>query len=860
MDTSRFRRLLTPPVFDDGRRNDTARLVYGAAAAFAVIGAPAIMLLAVAFRGSGMRWTLMALVGEVICIAVMWVTRRGHPTIASYVMILGVAAFAGWSAWTGGGMDSMAIAAVILLVMLAGMLIGWVAALVTAAAASAVMLAMALLQTAGMMPPSSVSTTPVLRWAVLSIFVAIAAGLQLLSSRTVQDALLRARRELAERQATEVALRTSEQTLRATLDASPFAIALIANDGTLEYINPTATATFGYTLAEVPSVAAWFGRVYPDASYRESIRHTWEQDVAAMRRDGTPIPERLRDVTCADGSVRHMALLTSVTDDRLIVAFADLTDRIEAEDALRASERRLHEIVDNAPFGAHSWELRGNGDLVFVGANRSADDILGIDHGALVGLPIEEAFPGLVGTPTPDAYRAVARGAGRWEADQFAYDAEGIAGVFEVHALQVGPGRMVAFFRDVTEKRKADIALQAKTDELDRFFSLSLDLLAIIGADAAFQRVNPAWESVLGYPMAEMQGASYLTWVHPDDLDRTREAFRELDSGRVLTDFVNRYRAAGGEYRWIEWRVAPFADGIAYAAARDITEWVEARERVARLNDELEQRVELRTRELASANEALSRANQELEATNVRLEEATQAKTRFLANMSHELRTPLNAIIGFSNILGREMPGPLNDEQQRQVDMISGAGRHLLDLINQALDLSRIEAGRLHVDLDDFYCEELISDAIETIRPLAEERGLELVVSGAGGGCVVHTDRMRVEQVLLNLLGNAVKFTDSGSVELRADVDDGELVFTVSDTGIGIAPADLPRVFDEFYQARPASDAKRSGTGLGLAVSKQIVEMLGGTISVGSTLAEGSAFTVRLPVAGPSDSADPDNG
>jgi PAS domain S-box-containing protein len=858
MNTSGIRRLLAPPVFADAHRTDVAKLVYGIALGFALIGAPCVLALALVFPDTAMRWVGLAIVAELVSLTVLAVVRWGHPTIASYVFLVGMAGYIAWSSWTAGGFAAAAIPAVVLLVFSAGMLLGWRASVVSAVLVCLSLLGLAAAQIAGMLPPAAVGESVLLHWAALSLVVAIAAVLEILSSRTVHDALDRARRELAERQATEVALRASEQTLRATLDGSPVATALVANDGRIEYMNPRAGEIFGYRAEDVPTVAAWFKLAYPDPAYRESVRHEWEGDLEAHGRDGVPMPERLRELTCADGSIRHVTVLTSVVPDRLVVAFTDLTHRVEMEDALRLSERRLHEMVDSAPFGAHSWELGPDGALVFAGANRSADEILGIDHQALIGLPIEDAFPGLVGTATPDAYRAVARGGDPWESDQFAYDDEGISGVFEVHALQVSDGRVVAFFRDVTEKRKADLALRAKTEELDRFFSLSLDLLAIVSADGRFLRVNPAWEGVLGYPAEEMEGTPYLDRVHPDDVEKTRVIAGRLAHGDVIPDFVNRYRSADGSYRWIEWRAAPFADGTSYAAARDITEWVEARDRVSRLNEELEERVILRTRELGSANDALSDANAELAAANIRLEEATHAKSRFLANMSHELRTPLNAVIGFSSILGQEMPGPLNEEQHRQVDMITGAGRHLLELINEVLDLSRIEAGRLRVELADFSCADLVADSIETVRPLADERGLRLVVSGTAADCTIHTDRMRVEQVLLNLLGNAVKFTEEGFVELRADRDGDDLVLVVSDSGVGIASTDLPRVFEEFFQARPEWEAKPAGTGLGLAVSRQIVEMLGGTISVESTLGVGSAFTVRLPVRGPDPEAEED--
>jgi len=239
--------------------------------------------------------------------------------------------------------------------------------------------------------------------------------------------------------------------------------------------------------------------------------------------------------------------------------------------------------------------------------------------------------------------------------------------------------------------------------------------------------------------------------------------------------------------------------------------------------------------------------NDSLTHTNVRLAAATLAKSDFLASMSHELRTPLNAIIGFSGLLVSGMVGELEPEQVKQVGMINEAGHHLLKLVNEVLDLSAVEAGhisikRIPVDVGASVCR-----IVESVTPLARERGLALSFEVAPGAERMETDRTRLEQVLFNLVGNAIKYTDAGSIRISVSRTDDAVVFAVADTGRGIAAEDLAQVFDDFYQVDNPAAEPTEGAGLGLTVSKRLVELMGGTLSASSTAGVGSEFTVRLP-------------
>jgi signal transduction histidine kinase len=251
---------------------------------------------------------------------------------------------------------------------------------------------------------------------------------------------------------------------------------------------------------------------------------------------------------------------------------------------------------------------------------------------------------------------------------------------------------------------------------------------------------------------------------------------------------------------------------------------------------ELEERVEQRTAELSLANERLAHAD--------------MAKSQFLANMSHELRTPLNSIIGFTGILLQGIAGELADEQRRQLEMVYRSGKYLLSLVNDVLDLSRIEAGRVRIEPEEFEVVETIAGVVQAMRPLAEQRGLSLEAVLPCEPLVVLADRGKVQQVLTNLLSNAVKFTESGSVSLSLSAVPGDRRFrvSVSDTGPGVSKEELEHIFEEFYQAaRPEGD-KSEGSGLGLAITKQLVRMMEGELLVRSEVGVGSIFEVVLPV------------
>lgn len=268
-----------------------------------------------------------------------------------------------------------------------------------------------------------------------------------------------------------------------------------------------------------------------------------------------------------------------------------------------------------------------------------------------------------------------------------------------------------------------------------------------------------------------------------------------------------------------------------------------------------EVQVALAYHQLCETNELLLRQNlklerqrQQIQLQNLQLIEASRLKSQFLATMSHELRTPMNAIIGFSQMLLRQVKGSLNEPQHDMTARILNNAKHLLALINEILDFSKIEAGQSKLQIEPFNINELIVETVEGLRPLAEQKQLDLQVQvHLADPCIVN-DRLRLRQVLMNLLSNAIKFTSEGSVRVNVHKSSPEhLVIEVADTGIGISPQDLKHIFEPFRQVDQTISRNHTGTGLGLAITHSLVQMMQGKITVESQQNRGSVFRLEIP-------------
>jgi PAS domain S-box-containing protein len=373
-----------------------------------------------------------------------------------------------------------------------------------------------------------------------------------------------------------------------------------------------------------------------------------------------------------------------------------------------------------------------------------------------------------------------------------------------------------------SEARARHLAEQAleTARNLSSFFEVSADLLCIRDLEGRFVKVNRAWETLLGYPIETLEGASFLPLLHPDDVASTRANMAKADIDGEVNGFVNRYRRADGSYCQLEWR-ARRCDDLVFGVARDVTE-----------------RLRIQA-EMAEARDAAEAAN--------------QAKNDFLANMSHEIRTPLNGVVGLAAALGETA---LSARQAEMVAMIRRSGETLERLVSDILDVSKIEAGQMTLQSQAFDLGALLDGLLDVARLRAKDKGVAVRLErspAAAGGFL--GDSVRIGQVVSNLLSNAVKFTDRGEVIVRVDVTEvgrehaTHLCVEVEDTGVGFDAEKAELIFQRFSQADGTITRRFGGSGLGLSISKTLVEMMGGEITARSSLGVGSLFRVVLPLS-----------
>ena len=381
---------------------------------------------------------------------------------------------------------------------------------------------------------------------------------------------------------------------------------------------------------------------------------------------------------------------------------------------------------------------------------------------------------------------------------------------------------ILAGARDITAQKGMEKQLRDSQFYTRSLIESNIDALMTTDPLGIITDVNQQMEALTGGTRDELIGTPFKNYF--TDPRAAEEGIRLVLRETRVTNYELTARSKSGRETVVSYNATTFNDqagklqGV-FAAARDVTE--------------------------------RKRFEQTLQEKNIELENASLAKDRFLASMSHELRTPLNAIIGFTGTLLMKLPGPLTDDQEKQLRTIQTSSRHLLSLINDLLDLAKIESGKVELNMETVNCRSIIEDVTTTLRPLAEAKNLNFEVAIPEDEVTIRTDRRSLTQILINLTNNAIKFTDKGTIriELRWRHHNGDSLaeVTVADTGIGIRPEDQARLFQAFMQVDSSSTRAYEGTGLGLHVSQKLAGMIGGRVSFESEYGKGSRFTISVP-------------
>ncbi|MEL0081465.1 MAG: PAS domain S-box protein, partial [Gammaproteobacteria bacterium] len=631
---------------------------------------------------------------------------------------------------------------------------------------------------------------------------------------------------------------SARKDLQQVLDLSLDVLLLMDDRGTCLMVSPAVTTLLGYQQSELLGTDI-HSLIY--SKDRASANNRPQQVADFVRQAGGSLNHVERRFRHRDGRWVWMEWsMTLVEDNRVMLIGRNIQDRKQKEVELMVAHKsetiarkRTQQIVDisldmivvvdsagrflqvseasNRLFGYHPDELRGQLFQDFV----AGDDFdNGADNANLID-SVRQA-----GGSLDHQVRRFKHKLGHWVWVEWSV-------VFQQEEKAV-----YGVARDITERRKQEQALAQAHNELQQMIDGSLDLIVTLDMEGAFTSVNAASEVILGYPPEGLLGKKITDMMNPADLTMhvIPEVADQLNAhGGKFNGLTRRFRHRAGHWVWLEWNVTHHAQSNhIHGVARDVTERVTYQ------------------KELVTARETA--------------EAATAAKSEFLANMSHEIRTPLNGVMGMLQLLSDTR---VDVEQAGLLDTALSSSEALLTLINDILDYSKIEAGKLDIESEPLDLLDLLEEAVALFGKPAAEKGMDISsILGAELPPRICGDVTRLRQVLINLLGNAMKFTRHGEIVCRAseeqDPNTHLLRIDVIDSGIGIPAEKLEQIFESFSQADNSTTREYGGTGLGLTISQQLVELMGGTIEVTSTPGEGSTFTIRLPLI-PAQSVESNN-
>ena len=582
-------------------------------------------------------------------------------------------------------------------------------------------------------------------------------------------------------------------------------------DGYFKELNPMWEKTLGFTVEELKT-KPFIDFIHPED---QETTITEAQKIMTTGEDVVSFENRY---LCKDGSYKWLLWSSTVSaEEQLYYAVArDITER-------KLAEVYYRDLYENAP------DMMAVVDLVsgnILECNQTLADAIGRSKEEITG----NSFLELYASESIEAARQTSSAfietgeVIRQERTLRRADGSTIDVLLQATPMRDATGRIIASrstWRDVTRQKETERALASQEALYRTLIEAAPQAIWVADADGQVALLNKAWHEFSGLTDEESLGTRWAEALHPEDLpDVLAKWERAYTHGETYSGEC-RFRAKDGSYETFIFIGTPVRDD-----SGEIINWVG-------INTNIADRVQ--------AEIALQEAKDSAEYAN-------RTKSEFLATMSHELRTPLNAVIGFSEILCDEILGGINDEQRELVLDIRTSGNHLLAMINDILDLSKIEAGKMELQLESFSVKEAVTEVNTIINALANKKQVQLSLQ-FDQDVSIEADKIKFKQILYNLLSNAIKFTDEGGkITTKFDVSNLALLGSVTDTGVGISSQDRAKLFQPFTQLDASSTRAHSGTGLGLALTNRLIQLHGGKIWVDSEINEGSTFSFTFPL------------
>ena len=616
---------------------------------------------------------------------------------------------------------------------------------------------------------------------------------------------------------------------------------LVAKIETMQflYANPVLCKMFGYTEEELIRLSV------KDIHPKESLDYVLAEfeaqsqgekmlasDLPCIRKDGTLFHADIRSTSMVlDGFKCNVGFFIDITDQKL------------AEDKLRNSEERLKILFDYAPDAYYLNDLKG----YFIDGNIACEKLMGYDKNELIGKSFLK-LKLLSSKQMPRAAKLLIKNSLRLGTgpDEFVLtrkDGSKVPVEIITHPVKIKDKTLVlGLARDISERKMAEKALRESEEKFRSIMENSTDAMFLIDQQGRFVYANKAVTTMSGYTIEEVKKKTIIDLSPADRIDEYLKLFSQVLKEGGLNFELDILRK-DGDIISTDLNSALLPNGLIYASCRDITEKKQAQKELLKHRDHLEELVNERTEELSKAKKEA--------------EEANKAKSEFLANMSHEIRTPMNAVLGYTELLSSML---VDQTQKNYINSIKSSGRSLLTLINDILDLSKIEAGKLEMEYEYVDTYSFFSEFERIFSLKVSEKGLKFILditSGTPAG--INIDEARVRQIVFNLIGNAIKFTSEGKIVLKVFTENPQivnyskekseelidLIIEVQDTGIGISTELQEAIFEPFVQER--DNKHLGGTGLGLTITRRLTALMDGTIRVQSKPGKGSIFTVRIP-------------